>query len=142
MLKLALALWCPHQRALNKMFLIKKIMKYKTIHSNSGLYFVSSVIAKHKSIFWTDPIALIPLKSLNWFCEQDLLRLFAFCPMPNHLHVIIKLSGKAPIEKILASLHKFSGREIVKYFEIINDIELLNFFKIATKGRKDRNHLI
>lgn len=117
-------------------------MKYKSIKSKTNIYFVTSVIAKHKSIFWSDGIAAIALNSLNWFREEGLIKLYAFCLMPNHLHIVLELIGVDAIERMTTSFHKFTGRRIAKYFAEMKDEDNISFFKKAAKNRSDREHMI
>jgi REP element-mobilizing transposase RayT len=117
-------------------------MRLKSIQSKTGIYFLTSVIAKHKSIFLSNEIAMIPLNALDWFRSENLIKLYAFCLMPNHLHYIIRVLGSNSVEKIITSFHKFTGRRIIKYFEEDQDVESLIFFRNAAKNRSDREHLV
>lgn len=117
-------------------------MKYQSIQSTTGIYFASSVIAKHKPIFWSDEVAIISLNSLKWFRDNNLVKLYAFCLMPNHIHSIVRLIGLDGIEDMMTSFHKFTGRRLIKYFEEIQDDDLLSFFSNAAKNKNDRTHLV
>jgi putative transposase len=117
-------------------------MKFKSIQSKTGIYFGTSVIAKHKSIFWSEEVAIIPLNSLKWFRENNLIKLYAFCLMPNHIHFIVHLIGLNTIQEIMTSFNKFTGRSLIRYFQKIHNKDSLAFFKDAAKNTKDRIHLV
>ena len=118
-------------------------MKYKTITSQTNLYFISSVITNHKIIFNNSEIASIPLKSLNWFREKGLWKLYAFCLMPNHIHFIIRIPLSMTIESLLARFHSFTSHEIVNYLQRIKDKRLLDLFhRAAVNHKPDRNYLL
>lgn len=118
-------------------------MKYKTITSSTKIYFVSSVITEHKIIFTENEIASIPLNSLNWFCENEMWKLYAFCLMPNHIHFIVKLLNSNTIENLLARFHSFTGHEIINCLKKNGKKQLLNFFHTAAVDKKpDRDYLV
>lgn len=118
-------------------------MKYKTLESRTNIYFVSSVIAGHRNLFTDEDIARIPLESLSWFREKQLLRLFAFCLMPNHIHFIVQLVRGSKIENILARFHSYTGHQILSQLQKKDDKESLNFlFAMAARKKNDRKHLI
>ena len=117
-------------------------MKYKPYPSESGLYFVTSSIVKHKKIFLTDAHALIPLQSLKWFREQGYWKLFAFCLMPNHLHIIVQLIKPVTINKVMGRFHIFTGHHILDQLIKDENNNLINFFASMAENQSDRIHRI
>jgi putative transposase len=119
-----------------------RTVKYKTIPSSTGLYFVTSRITDHRRIFFTDELGLIPLKSLEWMRENDIWRLYAFCLMPNHLHILVELLVARAIEKIMGQFHSFTGHRIVERLKQSERAPWLNYFGEAGEQKGDREFLI
>lgn len=118
-------------------------MRYKILKSNTKLYFVTSVIVKHKIIFLQDDIAKIPLHSLAWLREQGYWKLYGFCLLPNHIHFIVKLENASTINEPVFKFHSFTAHEIIKYLKETGNQTLLTFFqKNAKEAKTDRDHLL
>ncbi|KAA3618653.1 MAG: hypothetical protein DWQ05_06745 [Calditrichaeota bacterium] len=118
-------------------------MKYRTAKSSTSLYFVTSVISEHTSIFTNDRIAQIPLNSLTWFRKQNIWKVYAFCLMPNLIHVIIKQLSEQPIDYSIGKFHSYTGHEIIKDLTCEKQWTPLNIFKKAAKRIKtNREHVV
>jgi REP element-mobilizing transposase RayT len=117
-------------------------MKYKPFPTDLKLYFVTSVIAGHKSIFYDDMTALIPLNALNFYATKKRWVLYAYCLMPNHLHVLLQTRTDILVEKQMGELHKFSGHKIIELLQRTDQRSLLNFFQFKALRRSDRRHLV
>ncbi|HEY4613209.1 MAG TPA: transposase [Bacteroidota bacterium] len=117
-------------------------MKYKPFPTDLPLYFVTSVIAGHRSIFYSDELALIPLSAINFYAQKKLLNLYAFCLMPNHLHALIQTRQDVLIEKQMGEVHKYSAHKIVEHLQKVNQQQVLHFFQDKAETRIDRKHLV
>ncbi len=118
-------------------------MKYKILPSSTNLYFTSSVISGHKSIFLTENFASIVLNSLTWLRRQGYWKLYAFCVMPNHLHLVVRVMKSISVEKLLFKFHSFTAHEIAEALKRNNKVKLLEFFSSAALEKKsDRKYLI
>ncbi|HLF20007.1 MAG TPA: transposase [Bacteroidota bacterium] len=117
-------------------------MKYKTIPSETNIYFVSSAVTDHFSIFVSDDIAFIPLNSLSWLRSQGVWKLYAFCLMPNHLHILVELLDSRPIEKVMGQFHSFTGHEIINLLNKKRATRFLNKLEKDGRNKGDRNFMI
>ncbi len=117
-------------------------MKYRTIPSDTNIYFVSSVVTGHLPLFTLDEIAFIPLTSLRWMWEKNIWKLYVFCLMPNHLHLLVRILDGRPIEKIMEQFHSFTGHELAKCLEKVDRTNLLPRLREAGRKKGDRELLI
>ena len=115
-------------------------MKFKTAKSQSGLYFITSVITAHKCIFTTEALALIPLSSLAWLRMKRQLKLYCFCLMPNHIHYILEAIRPYTVEKLAALFNSFTAHEILMSLRKKGNEGLLSYFHNAARSYQDRNH--
>jgi len=116
-------------------------LKYKTIPSSTDIYFVTSRVTRYRSVFLSEELSLIPLQSLSWMREKKVWQIFAFCLMPNHLHLLIKLLKKTPIEKAMGQFHSFSGHKIIDMLKKNHPSALLKSFAAGGMRKGDREYL-
>jgi len=57
-----------------------------------------------------DKIASCAANAINYF-EEERYKLFAWCVMPNHIHVVLRTYPKYPLEKTLHSWKSFIAKE-------------------------------
>ena len=115
-------------------------MKYKTIPSTTGLYFVTSRVAGYHSVFVNHELCTIVMESLSWFRSKSIWKLYSYCLMPNHLHVLVQLCDGTPIEKVMGQFHSFTGHRIARYLK--RHKGPLEFFQRKGSGKGDREILI
>ncbi len=66
--------------------------------------------AGHGSCILRDPTAAqLVIESWQQF-DGDRYRLLAWVVMPNHIHVLMELTGKTPLARIVQSWKSFTGR--------------------------------
>ena len=117
-------------------------MKYKTIPSETNLYFVTSRVTRYTPIFTNDEIASIPLSSLAWFRDKSIWKLYAFCLMPNHLHILIELLDGRPVEQVMGQFHSFAGHEIINLLKRKHRDRILSKLAQGGKRKGDREFMI
>jgi putative transposase len=117
-------------------------MKHKPFPVETHLYFVTSVLARHKPIFRDDFLSLPVLTALNYYVEKKEWLLYAYCLMPNHLHALIQMVGTNTIQKQVGEFHKWTAHKIVELLGQTDDEALLGFFGEMARHRKDRSHLL
>jgi REP element-mobilizing transposase RayT len=117
-------------------------MKYKPFPTELRLYFVTSRITAHKSIFFEDNLAKIPLNALAFYAQKKLWNIYAFCLMPNHLHTLLQTARTVTIEKQMGELHKYTAHKIVEMLANTGKHELLRFFQRHAQRKSDRKHLV
>ena len=107
-----------------------------TARDPDGIYFLTFTIVDWVDIFTRQSYKEIIMNSLRYCQSYKGLRLFAFCLMTNHIHLIVSTSGKDKLFEIIRDFKKFTSRALIK--EIENGEEsrkkwLLNKFEFAGK---------
>jgi putative transposase len=86
------------------------------------IYFYTDTIVDFKHLLQDDNIKLIIIQSLRYLVEHNLIKLFGYVIMPNHIHLIwthLALNGK---ESPAGSFTKFTAHQIKKYLQLNNTI--------------------
>lgn len=82
------------------------------INIKGALYYVTSRGDHEQDIFKSDPDYLAYFELLKKYKEQYGFKLFSFILLPNHLHLLIELTGDATISQIMHALNS----NYTKYF--------------------------
>ena len=93
------------------------------------VYFFTSTIHNWIPVLANQKNKEIILSSLKYLKEKDLLKIYGYVIMPNHIHLIfeaLRINGK---EMPHASFLKFTAHEFLKYFKS-NSNGLLEQFKV------------
>ncbi len=86
------------------------------IRDESSVYFVTFAVVEWIDVFSRKMYADIVLNSLSYCCKSKGLKLFAWCIMTNHLHLIVQAeNGK--LSDILRDFKKFTSKSIIKAIE-------------------------
>ncbi|RZJ85770.1 MAG: transposase, partial [Chryseobacterium sp.] len=99
-------------------------------------YFYTETIFNFAHLLADGNIKLIIINSLKYLVKQQLVDIYAFVIMPNHIHLIwtmLKLNGK---ETPLASFTKFTAHEFRKYL-MTKSPQLLTQYR---SGKEDRTY--
>lgn len=89
--------------------------KYK-IHDQRLPYFITSTVVKWIDVFTRNLYRDIIISSLNYCREQKGLKLYAYCIMTNHIHLIIG-TREEKIQNIVRDFKSYSSRELRKCIE-------------------------
>lgn len=85
--------------------------KYK-FHNPNGAYFISFAVVDWIHIFTRNKYNNIIIKSLQ-FCQKEKgLELFAWCLMPNHIHLMARATDGFLLQDILRDFKKFTSKAI------------------------------
>src|ERR1700760_503334 len=99
------------------------------------IYFYTAAILDWIPLLKTEKYKMIVLNSLVHLEEKELIKIYGFVIMPNHIHLIfenVAMNGK---EMPHASFMKFAGHQFLE--ELRNsDSELLERFKVDRNTRK------
>ena len=99
------------------------------------VYFWTITINEWIHLFKTDDYKSIVMESLSWLYTKELIRIYGFVVMPNHIHLLweqLKLNGK---EFPKNSFEKFTTHRFRKKLQIENSSEL-NKFSVSACDRK------
>lgn len=94
--------------------------RYK-IYDQEKPYFITMTIAGWIDVFTRKNHKLLIVNSLIYCQKNKGLEIFAWCLMPNHLHMIVRASGKQTLSEILRDFKKYTSKKIVQ--QIIEEHE-------------------
>lgn len=103
--------------------------KYKTNETEKA-YFVTFTIVEWIKVLQHDEYKMIIANAIKFYQEKDRIVLFAYCIMPNHVHLIAQSDGKELLSAVLRDLKKYTSRKITKKLENENSIESVEALKI------------
>ena len=108
-----------------------KDFKYKA-HRNSytelnEVYFWTITINKWQHLLKPDENKMIVINSLQWLVQKELVKIYGYVIMPNHIHLMweqLKMNGK---ELPKNSFEKFTAKTFVNNMKSANDTTLKNY---------------
>ena len=113
------------------------IFKYsrvrKSHQSLNEVYFWTSVIKDWKPLLKEEELKMIIIESFQWLVQHELVHIYGYVVMPNHLHVLweqLKMNGK---ETPKESFEKFTGHVFLKHLKKAGD--KLSDYKTEQKNR-------
>lgn len=89
----------------------------KSHQSLNDAYFWTSVIKDWKHLLMEDEMKMIIMESFQWLVQHELVDIYGYVIMPNHLHVMwepLKMNGK---ETPKESFEKYTGPYLFKTIE-------------------------
>lgn len=101
------------------------------------VYFWTDTVKDWKTIFLSDELRRIILSSLNELVKRDLVFIYAFVIMPNHIHLIWEMKEMNGKETPVASFNKYTSHAISKSLKEHNP-NLLESFLVDELDRKIR----
>ena len=101
------------------------------------VYFWTDTIKDWKPVLSNDSYKTLILSSLKELVNRELVAIYAFVIMPNHLHLVWEMKGMNGKESPVASFNKFTSHGIAKNLET-NEPELAKVFKVEESDRKIR----
>jgi len=90
--------------------------KYK-IFDGDEVYFVTFTIVEWIKVLADDSYKHLIIDAIEYYQINKSLTVYAYCIMPNHVHMIVQAVGKFTISEILRDLKKFTSRAIVNKLE-------------------------
>ena len=106
--------------------------------------FVTSSITSHINVFKLDSLANKALTQLEDVREKYGMRIFAYCLMPNHIHLILQSNATGDLSNFMREWKSVTAREILTYAEDKSPRLLQQFEKAAEKyhlSNKQRHHV-
>ena len=99
------------------------------------VYFWTITIKEWIHLLKSDEYKIIIIESLKWLCKKELVKIYGYVIMPNHIHLLweqLKMNGK---EFPKNSFEKFTAHQFGKRLLTENEGELKKF-SVKTKDRK------
>lgn len=87
------------------------------VSEDFACYSVTKVVNNRLPILATDSIARILIDSWQFLRTQQRMKLFAFCIMPEHFHLVFCLMPGTPLSKLMEDTGKFTSREMNKLLQ-------------------------
>jgi REP element-mobilizing transposase RayT len=84
--------------------------KYK-FHNASGIYFVSFATVYWIDVFTRPSYADIIVESLNYCIDQKGMKIYAWCLMPSHIHLIFSDTQSNP-GKLLGEFKTYTSKKV------------------------------
>lgn len=112
--------------------------KYR-IFKGDEPYFITFTIVDWIKVLLDDSFKMIIVDSIKYYQKNKGLNIYAYCIMPNHVHLIAQSVSDFSISEILRDLKKFTASAIIKKLEIEKPEgyeEILEKFKEAGKHLK------
>jgi REP element-mobilizing transposase RayT len=75
------------------------------------VYFVTTCAQKDTAPFTDERLAQVVIDALTWLRAERDVRLYAYCLMPDHLHVLLQLGGSGrPLGAAIGAVKRFSTK--------------------------------
>ncbi len=83
-------------------------------HHPYGLYFVSFAVINWMDVFTHNEYKDIFLDAVRYSMEHKKMKVFAWCIMNNHVHLIFNVSEPSKPELILGDIKRFTSRQLIE----------------------------
>lgn len=87
------------------------------VSEDFACYSITKVVNNRLSMLATDSNARILIDSWQFLRTQHWIKLFAFCIMPDHFHLVICLMRGTSLSKLMEGTGKFTSRELNKLLQ-------------------------
>lgn len=116
--------------------------RYKIFAPNE-IYFITFTILGWKNIFVSEQYIDLIYRWFDYVKEKYGNQIYGYVIMPNHIHVLMKVTDKSPpVPKLVQNAKRFLAYDIVKLLENENDKSLLEFFKYNANSKKGSIHKV
>ena len=107
--------------------------KRNIYESTGNLYFVTSTVVGFVQLFQIKELADILINNLAFYQNRGDFTILAYVIMPNHFHLILKVSKKTTISKVIGNLKRITSRQISKKLLELNRNDLIQRLKDKAK---------
>lgn len=84
------------------------------IRNQRGIHFITFSVVQWIDVFTRREYTEILIDNLKYCQKNKGLKIYAWCIMPNHVHLLISASGNSTLSDILRDLKKFSSVSITR----------------------------
>ncbi|MDQ7948046.1 MAG: transposase [Pedobacter sp.] len=108
--------------------------KYR-VYDKQGLYFITTTVVDWIDVFTRKELAFVVIDSLAYCQQQKGLVIYAWCLMPNHLHMIIGSKENINISDIMRDFKKFTAKKVIETIRSIRESRtwMINKFEFAAR---------
>ncbi|MEX0643492.1 MAG: transposase [Pirellulales bacterium] len=86
------------------------------VSEDFACYSISKVVLYRRPVLAKDASAKILLDSWQFLRSRERIKLFAFCIMPDHFHLVFCLLAGESLSKVMEDTGTFTARELNKLF--------------------------
>jgi REP element-mobilizing transposase RayT len=87
-------------------------------HDPEGIYFVTFTVVQWIDLFTRKRYADMVLDAIRWCQSNKGLKVYSWCIMSNHVHMIISAEGNWKPQDSLGSIKQFTAKQIVKDLKV------------------------
>jgi REP element-mobilizing transposase RayT len=97
-------------------------------------YFITFTILGWKKIFINKQMISLVYKWFDYSKDKYGNKIEGYVIMPNHIHVLMKISSQSPkLAILIMNAKRFMAYEIVKYLEKTGNLKFLDYFSIYAR---------
>ena len=96
------------------------------------VYFCAITINKWQHLLKQDENKMIIINSLQWLVQKELVKIYGYVIMPNHIHLMWEQLSMNSKEFPKNSFEKFTAKSLVNNMKANNDITFKNYEVTAT----------
>jgi putative transposase len=85
-------------------------------HNPEGLYFVSFAVVHWIDVFVREEYCISIIESLNFCIKNKGMKLYAYCIMPSHIHLIFHDENNKPAD-LLGHFKSFTSKKLIKQIQ-------------------------
>ena len=118
-------------------------IRYNRVFIPNEIYFITFTILGWKKIFLDDETCQLVYKWFDYMKSIYGNEIFGYAIMPNHIHLLIKITDKAPLPPtLIQNAKRFLAYDIVKTLELRKCHDLLKFFAENAKVKYKAKHKV
>jgi REP element-mobilizing transposase RayT len=109
--------------------------KYKTAEKEKA-YFVTFTITEWLNVLQNDSSKMIIVETIRFYQKNRGLIIYAYCIMPNHIHLIAQSNADEELSAIIRDIKKYTAKLIIKKLENDNNEEGKKALKVFSDEGK------
>ena len=83
-------------------------------HNPEGLYFVSFAVVNWIDVFTRNEYKNIVLETIDYSMKNKGMKIYAWCIMTNHVHLIFSVSEPNKPELVLGDIKRFTSKKLIE----------------------------
>lgn len=99
--------------------------------SYGNLFFITSVVVGHISMFNHNQYSDIFVSSLKFYQDRGDITLIAWVLMPNHFHLIAKTNNVSNISTVIGGLKRYTSRKVGELLQKTDNLKLIKLLREA-----------
>ncbi len=106
-------------------------MPVKPNFSPDYLYFVTTTVVDHISLFRREDFIRIILDSFHYLRTVRRIQIFIFVIMPNHIHFIARFWEEYTLSDAMRDFKRHTARQIIRQLQVENNQKILGVLRKA-----------